>query len=430
MRATKQVSVAAAACLAAGSLLIANAPPASAATPPSEWVRGPLKQVVLLTFDGQGSARDLLDVLETLERQNAKASFFVSGRWVRYHERKIRMLRRAGHVVGNRGYGTKKFTAMNDEQIRSSISRARERLAAVGVDPGPFLRFPKGARDLRTLRVAGSIGYRSVRWTYRAGGGLANKVAKKVLNHLQWGSIVNLDTWRKSHRRALPAIIDGIRRKGYSLRTLDPLTRTHAVRWDVTLREGSSGSEVSYLHKILRRLTYPVGRGDGHFGYELLQATYAFEKTNKLARDGVVTPADMTRIAMSARPKARKHGKVRNYIDVDISRQVVFEVRKGKVKHTSPISSGNEEYYTVDGQTYKAHTPRGAFKIERKILGERVSRLGTLYDPSYFIGGYAFHGSPSVPTHPASHGCIRLPMYMRRAFFNRNPVGMPVFIHG
>lgn len=428
MVANRFTSVALAALLAVGSLLVAT-PPASAATPPSEWVRGPLKQVVLLTFDGQGRARDLLDVLDTLDKKNAKASFFLSGQWVRYHQEKVRMIRRAGHLVGNRGYGTDTFTSMSSDQMRSSISRARKELGDVGVDPGPFLRFPKGARDLRTLGVAGSMGYRSVRWTYRAGGGLRAKVAKKILRRLQWGSIINLNTWRKSHRRALPEIIDGIRRKGYSIRTLDPLTRTHAVRWDVTLREGSSGPEVSYLHKALRRLTYPTGRADGHFGYELLQATHAFEKTNKLARDGVVTPADMTRIAMSARPTARKHGKLRNYVDVDISRQVVFEVRKGKVKHTSPISSGNEEYYTVDGQTYKAHTPRGSFQIERKILGERVSRLGTLYDPSYFIGGYAFHGSPSVPTSPASHGCIRLPMYMSRAFYNRNPVGMPVFIH-
>ncbi|MFP5299042.1 MAG: L,D-transpeptidase family protein, partial [Actinomycetota bacterium] len=60
---------------------------------------------------------------------------------------------------------------------------------------------------------------------------------------------------------------------------------------------------------------------------------------------------------------------------------------------------------------------------------KRVSRLGTLYDPSYFVGGYAFHGSPSVPTYPASHGCIRLPMYLSRPFFDRNPVGRYVFIH-
>jgi lipoprotein-anchoring transpeptidase ErfK/SrfK len=33
--------------------------------------------------------------------------------------------------------------------------------------------------------------------------------------------------------------------------------------------------------------------------------------------------------------------------------------------------------------------------------------LGTLYRPLYFVGGWAVHGSPSVPGYPASHGCVR-----------------------
>ncbi|HEU4480691.1 MAG TPA: L,D-transpeptidase, partial [Actinomycetota bacterium] len=88
-----------------------------------------------------------------------------------------------------------------------------------------------------------------------------------------------------------------------------------------------------------------------------------------------------------------------------------------------------EEYYTSDGEQRRAHTPRGNFVIERKIQGERHSDLGVLYDPNYFVGGYAIHGSPSVPVYPASHGCVRIPMYQSRAFFNRTPIGMPVFVH-
>ena len=68
-------------------------------------------------------------------------------------------------------------------------------------------------------------------------------------------------------------------------------------------------------------------------------------------------------------------------------------------------------------------------RIERKIAGKRVSRLGTLWWPSYFVGGYAVHGSDSVPTYPASHGCVRIPRYLEQKFFYRNPVGMPLFVH-
>lgn len=414
-------------CLVAGAL-VASAPPAAAGLPPSEWVTGPKQPVVLLTFDGQAKAGHLREILDVLAAKGARASFFISGRWVEFHQEKVREIRRAGHMLGNRGYGAETFTSMSDAQLRSSIVRAQRELADVGASPAPFLRAPKGHRDLRVLRVAGDLGYRSVKWSYRAGGGLASVVERKVVRNARGGSIISLTPWRKSHRKALPGIIDGVRRRGFETRTLEALNNAQPIRWDVTLKAGSEGPEVNYLDKTLNAISYPAGMKDGKFDYRTLQAVYAFEKVHGLTRDGVVTPSQMTQIALARRPRTPERGP-RNFVDVDVSRQVLFEVRNRRVVHTLPVSTGNEEYYEVDGERYKAHTPRGEFKIERKIRGKRVSRLGTLYDPSYFIGGYAFHGSPSVPTYPASHGCIRIPMYQSRAFHDRNPIGTYVFIH-
>jgi hypothetical protein len=36
------------------------------------------------------------------------------------------------------------------------------------------------------------------------------------------------------------------------------------------------------------------------------------------------------------------------------------------------------------------------------------SPLGYLYRPQYFNGGIAVHGYTSVPSTPASHGCVRV----------------------
>ena len=44
----------------------------------------------------------------------------------------------------------------------------------------------------------------------------------------------------------------------------------------------------------------------------------------------------------------------------------------------------------------------------REIDGYRHAPLGTLYRPKYFYHGIAFHGYPSVPPEPASHGCVRV----------------------
>lgn len=410
--------------------LLAPASPASAwtALPPTEWVVGPQKRVVMLTFEGRTTNKQLFEVLATLEQKNAVASFFFPGEWVAAHRQKVRAVRLAGHTIGNRGYGPTPFTRLSSDQIRDSIDRAATALRKAGVYPRPFVRAPKGARNLTVLRAIGAAGYRSVRWTHHPGGGLAKRVKRAAVKKARAGSIISLDLWRKSHRRALPGIIDGLRDRSFRLKSIERLKKVHPVRWDVTLRSGSSGPDVAYLQKALNFTSYPAGAEDGSFGYEVLQAVYAYEKVHNMTRDGVVTPQQMEQIAKDRRPRAPKR-EPRNFVDIDISRQVLFEVRDRKVKRTIPISSGNEEYYTVDGQTYKAHTPRGNYVIERKIPGWRVSRLGRLWYPSYFVGGFAIHGSESVPTYPASHGCVRIPMYVTKGFYDRNPVGMPTFVH-
>lgn len=411
------------------SALPAVAPRAGAASlPPSEWVLGPHKPVALITFDGQTKVKYLMKVRDTLKKKGAKASFFMAGRWISQHPKKARELVRAGHALGNRGWGTERFTNMDETAIRTSIARAQGALDRVGGAGPPFLRGPDGAADLRVLQIAGSMGYRSVGWTQRPGGGAFTHVTGAVARKLKYGSIVSLDVWRRSHRRALPRIIERLRSKGYQLATINRLTNVHPIRWDVTLSEGSYGPEVTYLQKILRWTSYPSGATDGGFGYATLQAVYAYEKVNNMPRDGVVPPSQMRSIAIDRRPRTPDR-RYHNFIDIDISRQVLLEVRDDKVVHTLPISSGNEEYYEVDGERRLAHTPRGAFQIERKIAGRRESDLGVLYWPSYFVGGYAIHGSPSVPTYPASHGCVRIPRYVERAFYNRNPIGRPVFVH-
>ncbi len=278
------------------------------------------------------------------------------------------------------------------------------------------------------MRIVGSLGYRSVAWTQRPKGGPAKQVTRSVLRKARRGSIVSLDLWKKGHRKAIVRIVDGLRKDGFRLATVNALKKVEPIDWTVSLKAGYTGPKVTFLQKTLKRNTYAITAPDGNFGYSTLQAVYAFEKTFRLARDGVVTPSELTKLVLSGRPKAPKK-KPKKYVDVDITRQVLFEVRKGKVRHTLPISSGNEATYEQDGQTKRAHTPRGDFIVERKIPGWRTSDLGQLWYPSYFTGGYAIHGSESVPTYPASHGCVRIPMYATKGFYYRNPIGTPVFVH-
>src|SRR5919109_5225722 len=118
-----------------------------------------------------------------------------------------------------------------------------------------------------------------------------------------------------------------------------------------------------------------------------------------------------------------------SYVYVDLSQQRLVEVHHHTVAAVLHVSTGGGYRYTSsDGVTRIAATPVGRFAIYRKATGWHRSYLGSMYHPSYFSGGYAIHGSPSVPATPVSHGCIRIPMWAAISFYQRNPVGTPVII--
>ncbi|MGH2754301.1 MAG: L,D-transpeptidase family protein, partial [Actinomycetota bacterium] len=395
---------------------------------PSEWVQGsPERDSVLLAFNGPLAAADLDSVLDELDATDAKAAFFIRGHWADAHPAAMEALSESGHVVGNAGRRKALKPSAPPKRLRSMIRKGERSLLRRGVDPRPFLSFD-GRADRRSLRVAGALGYRSVRPSVWGGRGGPKKVVRRVMARVRPGSIVELRGERSAHVAALATILRRVERAGLGTQSLESLTRTSPVRWDVVLAAGANGRRVRALQKELAADTYPAGPADGTFGTATLDAVYAFEKVNGLTLDGAIDGADMERLLRGGPPDPPPHPED-TYIDIDITRQVLFEVRNGEVVHTVPVSTGNGAAYESRGTTAIASTPRGSFEIYNKIPGWRISHLGALYYPSYFSGGYAIHGSTSVPPYPASHGCVRIPMHVAIEFYERNDYGTPVYVH-
>ena len=134
---------------------------------------------------------------------------------------------------------------------------------------------------------------------------------------------------------------------------------------------------------------------DGVFGSDDLEAVYAFQKVERLARTG------SGRRRGSGRAPALRTSRVARYggdhIEVDKTRQVLFVVRGGKVALAVAASTGAT-----------GNTPLGLWHVYRKVTGFDW----VLYYPSYFLRGFAVHGYPDVPPYPASHGCVRIPMWI------------------
>jgi len=167
---------------------------------------------------------------------------------------------------------------------------------------------------------------------------------------------------------------------------------------------------------------------DGKMDDSTKQALIAFQKLNGLPRTGQPTPDVTNALATAKAPDALKPDGGATRVEIDLGRQVLFLYTNGSLAKILPVSTGTGKRYCDEGKCGIATTPRGSFRIERRITGWRTSDLGRLYNPMYFKGGIAIHGFPSVPTSPASHGCVRIPMSSAKTFPSQVPDGTPVFV--
>lgn len=186
-------------------------------------------------------------------------------------------------------------------------------------------------------------------------------------------------------------------------------------------------AEVLDAEQRLAALGYWTGPIDGKLDSGSRHALIAFQKVEGRKRSGKLTLEELEALRAAARPLAKYTGNA--HVEIDLQRQVLFLVNdEGLVTHIVPVCTGNEKSYVDHGEIHRAHTPRGRFKVLRKISGIRISSLGLLYYPNYIHAGIAIHGSWAMQVYPDSHGCIRIPMSVAKEFSRLLPVGMEVIV--
>ena len=177
---------------------------------------------------------------------------------------------------------------------------------------------------------------------------------------------------------------------------------------------------------LLGELGYWTGPVDGVFDPATRFALTAFQKWEGRTITGRLTVEEIEAIRSAVKPTPRDGDY--EHVEVDVDRQVLLLVDgKGGVR-ILPVSTGTEKPFFYDGQESIAYTPRGRFVVYDKILGKDDLFPGVYY-PNYISGGIAIHGYDNVPNQPASHGCIRIPMFAAREVSARLPLGTIVLVY-
>jgi hypothetical protein len=180
-----------------------------------------------------------------------------------------------------------------------------------------------------------------------------------------------------------------------------------------TLARGSKGAMVLLLESRLAALHYPCGPVDGTYDHRTRDAVLAFQKAERLKRTGRVDDTVWAAFLRAQPPKPLLQGSG-DRLECDLTRQTLMMIRDERVIMVLHVSTG------------AFGTPTGAWRLRTKRWGWAECSLGPIYSPCYFMPKNAIHGYPSVPTYPASHGCIRTPIWAQDVLWRELSIGMPV----
>jgi peptidoglycan hydrolase-like protein with peptidoglycan-binding domain len=216
-----------------------------------------------------------------------------------------------------------------------------------------------------------------------------------------------------------------------------PLTRE--------LLRGDTGEDVRMVQQRLYDLGFDPGGVDGVYGQSTIQAVWAFEKliigTPRDRVSGHVTPAMWDRMQEPLGIKPRRPKASKTHVEVYLPQQVLVVFRDNKPILISHISSGSAEDWcevvkvdnddgtqTEKGVCGRSITPGGVYYFYRRKAGWWESELGRMWNPVYFNYGLAVHGAGNVPSYPASHGCVRIPLHIGNYFPSLVKYGDQIFL--
>lgn len=204
------------------------------------------------------------------------------------------------------------------------------------------------------------------------------------------------------------------------------------------VRRGDRGEDVRRIQQRLKDLHFDPGYIDGIYGGDTIMAVWAFQgvvmKRTKDVMVDFVTPQvwDIMRGDVVITP--RRQPGTPQHVEIDLPSQTMTVFRGRELLLVTHISSGTGlewcEEVTIDpgeegnntkepvkkGICGQAITPPGIYRFYMRKLGQRESKLGTMWNPVYFNFGLAIHGAMQVPAQPASHGCIRIPIFVSEYF--------------
>ena len=195
------------------------------------------KKEIALTFDDGPDPEITPRVLDLLDANGQKASFYVVGERAEKHPQVIQDIVKRGHAVENHSHRhTNTFAFYLSSELHRELDSAQQAIADTSGSLPRFFRAPMGFRTPFLDPVIARLGLHYTSWTRRGFDSLAKHpapVLRRLVTNLSAGDILLLhDGSMFRSRRERPIVIDVLPQllKKLSDRGLKSVTLRHAFR--------------------------------------------------------------------------------------------------------------------------------------------------------------------------------------------------------
>ncbi len=191
------------------------------------------ENVIALTFDDGPTAKHTPGVLALLREKDVTATFFLIGSEAEENVDQARAIVAAGHEIGNHTYTHPDMTLADEAKAAEEVEKTDAAIRAAGYDGDILFRPPFGKKLFGLPLYLAKHDRTSVTWdvepeSFDDVAADPQKMTTHVLERTKPGSIIILHVMydsREPSRQALPAIIDGLKARGFRFVTVSELIK-------------------------------------------------------------------------------------------------------------------------------------------------------------------------------------------------------------
>ena len=181
---------------------------------------------VALTMNCAWSADDIDRILETLEKNEVKITFFIVGEWAEKYPEAVKKIYEAGHEIGTHSNTHPHVEQLSAEKNLEEIKLGVEKLQKITGEQTRLYRTPYGEYNNTVINTARENGCYTIQWnidTLDYKGLTGDEMWGRIKEKLQKGSIILTHNGTEHTADSLDMLLKNIKTNGYQVTTVSDL---------------------------------------------------------------------------------------------------------------------------------------------------------------------------------------------------------------